>query len=54
MLFILSLYFFPLPRDRFYHKKSPRDFTDFLFYTTPCANMASATFTKPAMFAPFT
>lgn len=24
------------------------------FYTTPCANIASATFTKPAMFAPFT
>jgi predicted O-methyltransferase YrrM len=23
-------------------------------YTIPCANMASATFTKPAMFAPFT
>ena len=23
-------------------------------YTTPCANMASATLRKPAMFAPFT
>lgn len=25
-----------------------------LYYTTPCASIASATFTKPAMFAPFT
>ena len=24
------------------------------FYTTPCANIASATLTNPAIFAPFT
>lgn len=24
------------------------------YYTIPCANIASATFTKPATFAPFT
>ena len=24
------------------------------YYTTPCPNMASATFTKPAIFAPLT
>jgi len=24
------------------------------YYTTPCPNMASATFTNPAMFAPLT
>ncbi len=26
----------------------------YTFYTTPCASIASATFTKPAIFAPFT
>ena len=26
----------------------------YFYYTIPCANMASATFTKPAMLAPLT
>jgi|GEM_PF-2043473 len=34
--------------------KKPGNFPDFIFYTTPCASIASATFTKPAILAPFT
>lgn len=52
MLFILfNLLFSPLSRDRFYDNP---DKNGYLFYTTPCASIASATFTKPAILAPFT
>lgn len=53
MLFILSFYFLPIFPGQDLSKKAG-DNPAFNFYTTPCASMASATFTKPAMFAPFT
>ena len=46
---------FPIFPGQVLSKKNPGSFPGFdIFYTTPCANIASATFTKPAMFAPFT
>ena len=52
MLFILSFYFFShYPGTGFMRKAGDNPA---FFYTTPCASMASATFTKPAIFAPFT
>ena len=43
---------------KLYTKKTAELSTVFLFvvlsYTTPCAIIASATFSKPAMFAPMT
>ena len=45
--------FFPVIPGQDFMKKAG-DNPALNFYTTPCASMASATFTKPAMFAPFT
>ncbi len=53
MLFILSFYFFSHYPGTGFMKKAGENPALF-FYTTPCASIASATFTKPAIFAPFT